>query len=101
MSACSEEHSAHYQLYGERKKKPQKDSLHCWLRSPSHRLCLGRTETRRQFVGNALVKLHVLRGCIYRAGAVAAVCVVAGEDLELICPGFQVQFHSDHWARRH
>lgn len=52
----------------------------------------------RQFATEleVLVKWRVLRGCVYRAGAMATVGVVAGEDLELICPGFQVQFHSDH-----
>lgn len=32
----------------------------------------------------------------YCIGALAVVCVIAGENLELVCPGFQVQFHSNH-----
>lgn len=76
------------------------DSLHCWLRSPSRRRGSGRTEAERTSLSlrlsRARVTLYVLPGCLYRAGAVAAVRVVAGQDLELIRPGFQVQFHSDH-----
>jgi len=36
----------------------------------------------------------------YPAGAqLVAVCPVACQNLELLCPGLQVQLHPDHWGR--
>lgn len=42
---------------------------------------------------------------LYRVWALAAVCLVAGKNLEFFCPGFKVQFYSNHckkyWIRKY
>lgn len=94
-------------------------SHRCSLHSPSHRIWRGRTARHKQEVTishhthASTDEQSVRRWCFffhnlffppkqsYLMCGLSAVWYVAGEDLELVDPGLQIQFNADHYIQEH